>query len=255
MIGAPAMNERSMADTEVAGGADFTRVAAVVPVLPVLRPLPAVPVAARRRVLGVGACAAGTALFAGGCAIGPGARAPSTVHDFGLAPAAAAGPARIRASLAVPEAIGPTWIESTSIVYRLLYADGGQPRIYSRSRWAGTPAAMITARLRTRIAATTQPGLASSRDGVQSDFVVRLEIDEFSQVFDTPEQSRGVVRARASLITGSRRATVAQRAFGLERAAPSPDAQGAAVALTEASDRLIDALIDWLAATLPPVRS
>jgi cholesterol transport system auxiliary component len=110
---------------------------------------------------------------------------------------------------------------------------------------------MVSARLRARVASVAEPGLASSRDGVQSDFVLRLEIDEFSQVFDSPSASRGVVRARASLIGGARRSTRAHRAFNVERPAPSADAAGAAAALAAASSELIDAIVDWLAATIP----
>ncbi|MBC7779823.1 MAG: membrane integrity-associated transporter subunit PqiC [Proteobacteria bacterium] len=190
----------------------------------------------------------------GGCGLGPTPRPPSTIHDFGIAPAPIDQPARIRASLAVPDAIAPGWLDSNSIIYRFAYVDGGQPRVYSRSRWAGTPPEMITARLRARVAAVAQPGLASSRDGVQSDYLLRVELDEFSQVFDSPQESKGVVRARATLIAGIKRATLFHRAFSFERPAPTQDAPGAAASLTAASTALIDALIDWIVASLPPLR-
>ncbi len=209
--------------------------------------------AARRRLLGKFVLAGSLAAI-GGCAIGPTPRPPATMHDFGLAPALAAQPVRIRASLAVPDAVGPGWLDSNSIIYRFAYVDGGQPRAYSRSRWAGTPTEMITTRLRSRIAAVAQPGLASSRDGVQSDYLLRLELEEFSQVFDAPGQSRGLVRARTTLIGGARRVTVAQRSFSVERPAPSQDAAGAAASLTAASDEMIDSVVDWIAASLPAAR-
>lgn len=186
-----------------------------------------------------------------GCALGPQPRPPLVIHDFGIAPVQRDAPPRIRASLSLPDPVSPAWLDSNSMIYRLAYADGGQPRIYSRSRWAGTPTELLNARLRARLAGATDPGLAYSRDGVRGDYVLRLELDEFSHVFDSPTDSRGLLRARASLIGGAQRTTIAHRAFSFERPARTADAAGGAAALTLASNDLIDALIDWLAGTVP----
>jgi len=203
------------------------------------------------RAVARGALAATLLASLAGCALGPEPGPPLVIYDFGVVPAQRDVPVRIRASLSVPDPVSPAWLDSDSMIYRLAYADGAQPRVYSRSRWAGTPTELLSARLRARLAEVTGPGLAYSRDGVQGDYVLRVEIDEFSQVFDSPTESRGLLHARATLILGVRRATLAHRAFGIERPAPTADAAGAAAALSLASNDLIDALIDWLADIVP----
>jgi cholesterol transport system auxiliary component len=55
---------------------------------------------------------------------------------------------------------------------------------------------------------------------------------------------------RASLIEPGTRTLLAQRSFSMEQPAPAPNATGAVAGLTEASDRLIANLIDWLAQEL-----
>lgn len=205
----------------------------------------------RRRTAASAACLLLVSAATGGCAFGPSARPPSALYDFGLLPEQPARPALLQALLAVPDPSAPGWLDSTSMLYRLAYADGGQPRVYSLSRWAAPPAELIGARLRSRLARIVEPGLASVRDGVAGEYVVRIDLEEFSQVFDTPSASRGVLRARATLIAGARRSTIARRAFAFERPAPSADATGGAAALAAAGNDLVEAVIDWLAAELP----
>jgi cholesterol transport system auxiliary component len=187
----------------------------------------------------------------GGCAFGPSARPPSTLHDFGLLAEQPVRALRLQALLAVPDPSAPGWLDTTSMLYRLAYVDGGQPRVYSLSLWAAPPGELIGARLRSRLARIVEPGLASSRDGVAGEYVVRIELEEFSQVFDGPSTSRGVLRARATLIGGARRTTLSQRAFAFERPASSADAAGGAAALAAAGNDLVEAVIDWLAAEVP----
>ncbi|MFO0518877.1 MAG: ABC-type transport auxiliary lipoprotein family protein, partial [bacterium] len=170
----------------------------------------------RRRTVSA-ACLLLASAAAGGCAIGPSVRPPPRLHDFGLLPEQPVRATRLRALLAVPDPSAPGWLDTPSMLYRFAYVDGAQPQVYSLSRWAAPPAELIGARLRSRLARIVEPGLASSRDGVAGEYVVRIELEEFSQVFDTPSASRGVLRARATLISGARRATIAQRAFAFDR--------------------------------------
>ena len=82
-------------------------------------------------------------------------------------------------------------------------------------------------------------------DGLRAAFSLRIELEEFAQVFDAPGSSRAVLRARASLL-GSR-ALVAQRTFSLERPATTADAAGGVRALIATSDELIGQLLEWTA--------
>lgn len=192
-----------------------------------------------------------------GCATAPHAQIPAAVYDFGLqsptdVPAAStlSGQPQIMASLLVAEATAPAWLDSQAIQYRLAYHDPAQTHSYANSRWVAAPAALLTQRIRSRITAVTNSGVVSAGDGVRADYALRLELEEFTQVFDTVEQSRAVVRLRASLVERGTRTLLAQRSFSVEQAAPTANATGAVRALTEAGDRLTGDLIDWLAAKL-----
>ena len=189
-----------------------------------------------------------------GCASVPHVRTTPTVYDLGLLQSNDASvlvnQPRLWASLLVAEATAPVWLSSQMIHYRLTYHDPAQAHAYANSRWAAAPAALLTQRIRSRIATVTGNGVVGGGDGVQADYALRFELEEFSQVFDTAEQSRAVVRLRASLVERGTRRFLAQRNFNVEQAAPTADAAGAVRALTEASDKLTGDLIDWLATRL-----
>jgi cholesterol transport system auxiliary component len=93
--------------------------------------------------------------------------------------------------------------------------------------------------------------VVSANDGVRANYALRLELEEFTQVFDTADRSHAVVRLRASVIKRGTRLLLAQHSFSVERAAPTANAAGAVRALTEASDKMIEDLINWLAKKLP----
>ena len=76
--------------------------------------------------------------------------------------------------------------------------------------------------------------------------MLRVELVDFSQVFDQPGASRGVVRLRATVFKS--RAVVDQRVGQADAPAPSADAAGGVAALTQASDRAIGEVLDWVAA-------
>ncbi|SOD42270.1 ABC-type transport auxiliary lipoprotein family protein [Nitrosovibrio sp. Nv4] len=191
-----------------------------------------------------------------GC-VTPRAQTPIAVYDFGLQRLATAsnaetsGNRRLKASLFVADAAAPGWLDSTAIHYRLAYHDLAQSHAYANNRWAATPAILLTQRIRSRIAEINDGAVVSAADGARADYMLRLELEEFTQVFDTVDQSRAVIKFRASLVESGTRLLLAQRSFSMEQAAPAANAQGAVRALTEASDKLIGNLIGWLINELP----
>jgi cholesterol transport system auxiliary component len=184
-------------------------------------------------------------------------QAPVAIYDFGLqglsaSPDAPDTPRQPRLSASLSVAVtSPAWLDSPAIQYRLAYHDLARSYIYASNRWAAAPAALLTQRIKARVAAASNDGVVGASNGAQADYAVRLELEEFTQVFDTVDQSRAVVRLRASLIERSTRLLLAQRSFSMDQAAPAANAAGAVHALTEASDKLIGNLIDWLAEKLP----
>ncbi|WP_247421464.1 ABC-type transport auxiliary lipoprotein family protein [Ralstonia pseudosolanacearum] len=171
--------------------------------------------------------------------------APSAVYDFGLAPAAAGGP-RLPTALRVTEVVGPGWMDGNAIYYRLAYAQGQRTELYANSRWVESPVNLFDARLRNAVAARGQV----VGYGLPEVPTLRVELVDFSQVFDRPDASRGVVRLRASVFMT--RGLVAQRVVQADVPAPSADAAGGVNALAQASDRAIGEVLDWVAGLALP---
>jgi cholesterol transport system auxiliary component len=198
-------------------------------------------------------CALGCVLVLGACALGPSAELDPVSYDFGPGPkstnasGADAKPAEVkfRQPLLVPEVAAPAWMDTPAIFYRLTYRDPARPQAYSASRWVMPPAILLTNRLRQRVAQVSTAGVLTPSDGVRAPYTLRLEIEDFSQVFDSETRSRGVLRLRASLL-GSR-ALIAQKEFEFAVAAARPDAEGAVRALTAAAEQAVDQVVDWAA--------
>ena len=185
-------------------------------------------------------------LASAACSLAPSGRDEVAAYDFGTAAAREGGP-RLRQPLLVYEVSGPAWMDTASIHYRLAYRDASRPQAYAGSRWVMPPAALLTIRLRQRLAGAGG-GVILPADGLRTPVALRVELDEFTQVFDAEDRSRAVVRLRASLVGA--RALIAQKGFSVDQAAASQDAEGGVRALTAASDEVLEQLLDWVAASL-----
>ena len=182
------------------------------------------------------------------CSIAPQSRDGMASYDFGLAAADKEANPRLQHDLLVAAVSAPAWMDNSSIYYRLAYQDAARPQPYAQSHWVMPPAALLGLRLRAGVARASKAAVFTPADGVRVEYTLRLELDEFSQIFDAVDKSRAVVRLRASLIRN--RAVVAQQTFGIERAAATPNAEGGVRALIAASDEAGSRLIDWLAANM-----
>lgn len=165
------------------------------------------------------------------------------VYDFGPAPAAEAPAGGLPASLQVS---APAWLDGTAMLYRLAYGDGARLSSYRDSRWAAAPGALLRERLKQQLArAPGTPGAG----------LLRVEVEEFCQVFDTPGHSRGVVRLRAALLEPGSSRVLRQAAFAADLPAASADAAGGAHALMQASDQVLARTLAWAAALNSAPRS
>ena len=145
-------------------------------------------------------------------------------------------------------------LDNTSVLYRLAYVDTQQLRAYSQARWSSPPAQLVRQRLREQLSQrrsvfNAREGLALNRS--QSAVlppVLRLELEEFSQVFSGPQESVGLIRLRATLLelTPGGEKLIGQRTFAIEQPATSADAAGGVRALTLATDAAIAAIDQWL---------
>lgn len=178
------------------------------------------------------------------CSLAPKTEQPAT-YDLGAPRSEPPAKPGIAAVLYLPEATAPAWLNGPGIVYRLNYENPPRPQPYALSRWSASPASLLTERLRSRFAAAAAKGIVTGSDGVRADYLLRVELEDFSQSFDAPGSSRAALQARVSLVSLGTRALVAQRAFAVERAAPTPDAAGAVTALSAASEEFVEAVLKW----------
>ncbi len=198
--------------------------------------------------------AAAMALLAG-CSVLPQPPSQPARYDFGLAPLAAAHTQRAtRAPLALADVETTALPDgSTSMFYRLGYANGQELRSYQLARWSQPPVQLMQQRLRSQLGAQ-RAVLASSESVAQPRVqgavptLLRVDIEEFSQVFDAPASSAGVVRLRATLVDqdGAADRLLGQKLFEVRSPAPTADAAGGAKALAAAADAAIAQIDAWL---------
>lgn len=173
---------------------------------------------------------------------------PTAQYDFGPLPAAAAPSSASIGAIIVADVSGPAALDTERMHYRLLYADARQSRPYAYNQWVSTPAQLLTQRIKARIGQAGAQVL-STTDAAASATVLRMEVVDFAQNFDTATSSNGVLSLRASVFRNHR--LVDQKTFTRSAPASSADAAGGARALADASDAVATDLIAWLAA-LPP---
>ena len=170
---------------------------------------------------------------------------PLDVYDFGRT-----GTERSAEPLSATVALEvrvPLWIDGVGIAYRLAYVDVSRLHDYSRARWAGPPSQLIQLDLEHRL------GLARVGQ-LKTGCVLRLEVAEFSQHFDSPASSRAVLLGRLLLLDRQRR-EIAAKPLRIEVPAATADARGGAQALSATVDRLAAQILAWGDTSGPLVRA
>lgn len=157
-----------------------------------------------------------------------------TMHDFGVPDDARYDPA---IGLRLVEVRAPSWLGSSGMQYRFARQADQRRLTYTENRWVAAPAELIETSMRRAFELALPDG---------GGCLLRIELDEFSQVFDSPDSSRGVVEARALLISPRADALLAETRLSETAAAPSANAAGGAVALRAASQALIGDVAKWL---------
>lgn len=197
------------------------------------------------------------------CSVLPAPPAKPALYDLGPGLVATAPPGERPAPLrplGLDDVSAPGLAEgNTAVLYRLGYAEAQQLRTYSLARWTQPPALLVQQRLReqlgqrravlpaddalaqSRKAAPGQPALAPWQ-------VLRVELEEFSQVFASATDSAGVVRVRATLIDLTLAGEVlrGQTVLAVRTPAASADAAGGVAALARATDQMAAELDQWL---------
>lgn len=162
-------------------------------------------------------------------------RSSSDVAIYDLGPPAGVLPGAATASAGVAVEIRlPGWFDATNMAYRLAYQDSQRLFSYTQARWAGVPATLLQQRLRQRLAVVSGGATCT----------LRLELDEFSQVFSTSSQSMALIQGEA-LMLGKGRSVLARQTIRIEAPA-GKDAASGALALSAATDALAIQLLPLL---------
>ena len=201
-------------------------------------------------------------LTVSGCAL-PDKPMRATMYDFGPGPLSAPpttrqAPLAPLASLAIDEiTTSGGALDNMAVLYRLGYADAQQLRPYAQARWSMPPAQLVRQRLLSRLGQRRAVLNASSSvalnraQGSTLPLRLRIELEEFSQLFSAPEASAGLIRLRATLvdITPAGEKLLGQRSVVVQSPASSADAPGGVRALTAATDAAIEEIEQWLLQT------
>ena len=177
-------------------------------------------------------------VLAAGC-VGTPAAISDYRYDFGPPnPAASAGSLP---AVKVLEVTAPEMLESDRLLYRLSYADAQRTAAYASSHWTMMPSQLLTQRLRGAL--SSRGTVLTGADGVAAP-VLRVDLTEFEQVFDSQSESHAAITARVTLTQNSK--VIGQRTFIARAPASSADAAGGAQALATASDDLVAQIGAWL---------
>jgi cholesterol transport system auxiliary component len=199
----------------------------------------------RRLLLGLASICA-VALVPGCAALLPDKPVRPAVYDFGPGPLSlpASAPGSLPALSLTEIETGPA-LDSTAMLYRLAYQDATELRPYAQARWSMPPAQLLRQKLLGAVEGQ-RPVLSGAPSG--PGLLLRVELEEFVHLFETPERSAGLVRLRATLLSVDSRGErlLAQRRVVVLRPAPSQDAPGGVRALAAASDAAVLELASWL---------
>jgi cholesterol transport system auxiliary component len=193
------------------------------------------------------------ALGLAGCSALPSKPTRPTMYDLGPLAEEPSATAPARAALVLPDVEVSGSLDTPAMLYRLGYEDPNQLRPYAYARWSAPPGQLLRQRLRD-VLGRERPVLDSAaaaalvRQGGSPPPVLRVELEEFSQLFDSPKDSQGVLRLRCTLLhnTGGGERFVAQRSFNVKKPAPSADAAGGVRALAAATDAAAQDIAAWL---------
>ena len=194
----------------------------------------------------------------------------TVVYDFGPATDYVSPNGSVTRSLPpviLADVEAPPALDGTALLYRLSYSNAQQLRPYAQARWSMPPAFLLRQRLRQQLGAQRTVGVAADAGAARLP-LLRVELEEFSQLFDTPSHCQAVVRIRATLSQAplfgvpagpfpnqlavpSVPGLIAQTALTQQQTCATPDAVGGARALAQASVQVSVALDDWLAHSLP----
>ena len=153
---------------------------------------------------------------------------PPRSFDLGMGVPAARLPAvrvnQVRAALP---------LDGVAMHYRLGWRNAAELDAFANSRWAAPPAELFRKQL-----------LRALGEGVAK-CGLEIELQEFSQVFSTPQSSEARIELHAALV--GPRGRLGARGWNLIEPDAGSNAAGGAAALARAADRAVAEIAAWVA--------
>lgn len=169
-------------------------------------------------------------LTLGGC-VAPGGVNPMESYDLGPV---AGGPVQPVPGLREVRVESASWLESRAIQYRLNFDHPARRQSYTAARWVAPPAELLQRYLERRLV------------GEGGRCVLKIELNEWVQVFASPQQTAATIVIRARLLS-LRGETLATRHFDLTSNAVPPNSRGAVAGAGEAVRMAERSVGAWLA--------
>ena len=121
---------------------------------------------------------------------------------------------------------------------------------YAYSRWNDSPAKLVEIVLQQALSQNHSISVVIPRDLSPADLSLETTLLDFSHHIQNSDTSMGRVALRVYLIDSQTKAILASEAFSAQVLAAPRNAQGATVALNQASNLVVDELGIWLERTI-----
>ncbi len=156
------------------------------------------------------------------------------VYDFGLS-IPNESDQQIISKIFLDEPVAVESLKHNKVRYRLNYQNPLRVFYYAESRWAATPSELFSNMLNRMVNVAKNPMTCS----------LKLKIEAFDQVFQTPSASEGFVQLSVFLIEKKSQKVISSQLITESVSSTSPNAQGGTVALQQASENTLKKVIDW----------
>ncbi len=154
-------------------------------------------------------------------------------YDFGLSVDRSFN---IETTLSIEQISAIDALNNNRIRYRLDYQNPSQVFTYNDSRWVIPPAQLLNHVVRTRIITMTSnvPNCG-----------LKLQIEGFDHVFNSPTESQGIVEISAMLVIKKTHQVISNTLISQSSPANSADASGGTAALQKASYGALQTALAW----------
>ena len=156
------------------------------------------------------------------------------VYDFGLFIPIESSQ-QITSKILLDEPVAAEPLNHNKMRYRLNYQNPLRVFYYSESRWVAKPAELFSSKLSQMVNLPKNPTNCS----------LKLKIEAFDHVFQTVATSDGIVQLSALVVERKSKKIVSSQLITESVTSPSPNAQGGAVALQQASENALKKVINW----------